>query len=360
MEAAEDASTEEEVLLEGTVPTEEDDDQMEVEQEQQPEEGSAAVGPKGEEEAISAETVLVPKEDKETKEPFPPVPPPAEAPAEGEASPSKGKTRVDQSEEAGSPRKRNKIEPFPTPPNPKFVLKSAEEVNKEKKASDKDEAMKDTPIVLKPNFSYRLQVAREAAAKRGKCGTRTVVVTGEERELMADGEVLYRYSARIEARNERSLRRMDQFAERIRLEKEERVAKGLAPDLTDEEKAARRQRNKALRLEKQFQALQANPPKAGLGLKRPPERLAPGGGSSSSTVRSVFLRRADPKKSREEVEPPSEGAASKGSAPQAAPKQEPVVPPAQPKDSARSVETWREGGATGRWRHQAWRKSDRR
>ena len=153
---------------------------------------------------------------------------------------------------------------------------------------------------------------------------------------------------------------MDKFAERIRLEKEERGAQGLAPDLTDEEKAARRQKNEALRLEKQLQALQANPPKAGPGLKRPPERLAPGGGSSSSTVRSVSLRRADPKKSREDVEPPSEGAASKGSAPQAAPKGEPAVLPAQPKDSTRRVESWPEGGSTGRWRHQAWRQSDRR
>jgi hypothetical protein len=333
---------------------------MEVEEEQQPEEGAAAAKPKVEEKAKPAVTIPVPKEDKETKETFPPIPPPAEAPAEGEASPSKDKVRVEQSEEAGSPRKRNKIGSSLTPPLPRFVLKSAEEANKEKKASDEDEKMKDTPIVLKPNFSYRLQVARDAAAKQGKFGTRTVAITGEERERMADGEVLYRYSARVAARNERSSARQEIFAERIRLEKEERVAQGLPAELTEEEKAVRRQRNEALRLEKQFQALQANPPKAGLGLKRPPERLAPGGGSSSSTVRSVSLRRADPKKSREDFEPPSEGAASKGSAPQAAPKREPVVPPAQPKDSTRRVESWPEGGSTGRWRHQSWRQSDRR
>ena len=77
---------------------------------------------------------------------------------------------------------------------------------------------------------------------------------------------------------ERSKSRIEGFAEKMRKIAEDRVARGLPADFSEAEKAADR-------LEKQRAALLAAPPKASgsAGLKRPPERLTPGGSSSSGS-----------------------------------------------------------------------------
>ena len=138
--------------------------------------------------------------------------------------------------------------------------------------------------------------------------------------------------------------------------KEERVAQGLSPDFSEEEKKAYKE-GKQRAAAALAAAAKAS---SGAGLKRPPERSTPGG-SSSSGSRSVSLRVGEPKAGYGGVEAPVEGATPKGFAaptilvPKRPPPPQPDPPPAG--DPARRIDVVPEGGSVGRWRGQQGRRS---